>query len=71
MPRYRTGLFLVTPEHLHLLAEIPDVEELQQVIPAGGHQPVSIVVPLQVHHGGLVSMSGIDLFIVSSVPLIK
>lgn len=57
MPRDGTRLLLVSPEHLHLLAEIADVEQLQQMISAGGDQPISIVVPLQVHHGRLVSVS--------------
>lgn len=56
MPRNGTGLLLVPPEHLHLLAEIPDVEQLEQVISTGSYQPVAVLVPLQVHHGRLVGM---------------
>lgn len=58
MPRNSTRLLLVTPEHLNLFAEIANVEQLQQVISAGGDQPVAVLVPLQVHHGRLVGMSG-------------
>lgn len=57
VPRDGTGLLLVAPEHLHLLAEIADVEQLEQVVSAGSHQPIAVVVPLQVHHSGLVSVS--------------
>lgn len=63
MPGHGTRLLLVSPEHLHLLTEIPDVKQFQQVISAGSHQPVTVFVPLQVHNGGLVGVpvkEGID-----------
>lgn len=56
VPGDGAGLLLVPAKHLHLLAEIPDIKQLQQVVSAGGHQPVSVVVPLQIHHRRLVGM---------------
>lgn len=56
VPGHGTGLLLVSTEHLHLFAEISDVEQLQQVVSAGRDEPVAVLVPLQVHHGRLVGV---------------
>ena len=37
---------------------IPDVKELEQMVPAGGQQPVPVLVPLAVHHRVLVRVNG-------------
>jgi len=57
MPGYRAGLLFVATEDLHLLTQVANVEELEQVIPGRGDQPVAIVIPLQIHYGGFVGMS--------------
>jgi hypothetical protein len=33
---------------------VPDIEEFEQMISAGGEQPVAVLVPLAVHHRVLV-----------------
>lgn len=50
MPRHARSLLLVSPERLNLLAQVPQVEQLQQVVPRRRYQPVSVLVPLQIHH---------------------
>lgn len=50
MPRHARSLLLVPPERLNLLAQVPQVEQLQQVVPRRCYQPVSVFVPFQIHH---------------------
>ena len=40
-----------------MLTSLPDVENLDEVIPGSGCQPVSIVVPLHTYHCSLVGMA--------------
>jgi len=57
MPGYGAGLLLVATEDLNLLTQVANVKELEQMISGCGYQPVAIVVPLQIHHGGFVGVS--------------
>lgn len=56
MPRDCAGFFLVTSERLQVFLEVPQVEQLQQMISRRRYQPVAVVIPLQVHHRRLVSV---------------
>lgn len=57
MPWDGTRLLLMAPEHLHLFAQVTQIEQLKQMISASRYKPIAIVVPLQVHHGRLMGMS--------------
>lgn len=50
MPRDGTCFLLVTAEYLNLFAELSDVKELQQVVTGCGYEPVSVVVPFEIHY---------------------
>ena len=51
MPSDRGGLFFVTSEGLNLLLRVPDVEQLEQVVPRGRQKPVAVGVPPEECHG--------------------
>lgn len=56
MPRDCARFFLVPSECLQIFFEVPQVEELQQVVSRSSDQPVSVVIPFQIHHRRLVSV---------------
>lgn len=56
MPRNGARFLLVTTKHLHLLAEVSQIEQLQQMVARRRHEPVAVVVPPEVHHGRFVGV---------------
>lgn len=56
-PKHTCGLFLVAPEHLQLLLEVADVKELTQVVAGRCQQPVTVQVPLHLHHRVLMGVT--------------
>jgi len=50
------GLFLVALEDLQLLLEVADVKQLHQVVSRRRQQPVTIGIPLHIHHSELVGV---------------
>lgn len=51
------GLLFVPSEHLQLLLQVPDVEQLAEVIAGCRQKPVPVQVPLHLHHCILVGMA--------------
>lgn len=51
------GLFFVSSKCLHLLTDVSDVENLNQMIPRCGQEPVSILIPLDIHNSILMGMT--------------
>ena len=45
MPSDRRGFLFVTSEGLNLFLRVPDVEQLEQVVPRRRQQPVAVGVP--------------------------
>lgn len=58
--RLTCGLLLVTPEHLQLLLQVPDVEQFAQVVTRGRQQPVTVQVPFHLHHSVLMGVTDAD-----------
>lgn len=54
VPGNAGGFFLVTAESLYFLAQIPDIKQFQEMVSRCCDQPVTIFVPLDVHHGRFV-----------------
>lgn len=56
-PPLTCGLLLVSSEDLQLLLQVPDVKQFAEVVTRGRQQPVTIQIPLHLHHRVLVGVS--------------
>lgn len=69
MPRDGTGVLFMASERLDLFLQVPDIEQLAQMVPGRTDQPVAIkLIPLQVGTGVLVRVESCDLLFCARIP---